>query len=54
MKLAKEKQNQCQFDEYFTNCFSFSMNDEVIDTGFAKMTHCISIIGVGVKNEFKY
>lgn len=34
---------------YFTNVFMFSMNDEVIHTGFGNMAHYLFGMGVGVK-----
>ena len=36
-------------DKYFHNTFSFSMNDEVVHTGFTNMAHYIISMGVGVK-----
>lgn len=38
-----------QLEEYFTNVFMFSMNDEVVHTGFAPMAHYLFGMGVGVK-----
>ena len=35
---------------YFTNGFIFSMNDEVVHTGFYPMAHYLFMVGVGVKN----
>lgn len=34
---------------YFVNTFKFSMNDEVIHTGFSPMAHYILVMGVGIK-----
>lgn len=34
---------------YFANCFLFSMNDEVVHTGFSKMAHYLLCIGVSPK-----
>jgi 2-polyprenyl-3-methyl-5-hydroxy-6-metoxy-1,4-benzoquinol methylase len=34
---------------YFENVFIFSMNDEVVHTGFAPMAHYLFAMGVGVK-----
>lgn len=34
---------------YFYNVFDFSMNDEVVHTGYAPMAHYIFCIGAGVK-----
>ena len=35
--------------EHFHNVFNFSMNDEVLHTGFAPMGHYLFCLGVGVK-----
>jgi len=37
--------------ERFHNVFLFSMNDEVIHTGFAAMAHYLFVIGVGVVRD---
>ena len=34
---------------YFENVFIFSMNDEVVHTGFSPMAHYLFAMGVGVK-----
>ena len=34
---------------YFVNVFAFSMNDEVVHTGFYDMAHYLIFMGVGVK-----
>lgn len=36
-------------DTYFKNSFLFSMNDEVVHTGFSPMAHYLFILGVGLK-----
>ena len=36
-------------DRHFHNVFSFSMNDEVVHTGYSPMAHYLFSIGVGVK-----
>lgn len=36
-------------DTYFVNGFLFSMNDEVIHTGFYPMAHYLIMVGVGIK-----
>jgi 2-polyprenyl-3-methyl-5-hydroxy-6-metoxy-1,4-benzoquinol methylase len=36
--------------KYFYNIFIFSMNDEVVHTGFYPMAHYLLGVGVGVKN----
>lgn len=43
-KTLKEK-----MEKYFKNCFCFSMNDEMVHTGFGPMAHYIFIMGVGLK-----
>ena len=35
------------FTRYFHNVFVFSMNDEVVHTGFAPMAHYLFTVGVG-------
>ncbi len=35
--------------KYFNNVFMFGMNDEVVHTGFASMSHYIWGMGVGLK-----
>ena len=37
--------------EFFANVFIFSMNDEVIHTGFYPMAHYLMAVGVGLKSE---
>ena len=34
--------------KYFTNVFLFSMNDEVIHTGYGPMSHYLMGVGVGL------
>lgn len=36
---------------YFYNVFDFSMNDEIVHTGYAPMAHYLLGIGVGVRNR---
>jgi cyclopropane fatty-acyl-phospholipid synthase-like methyltransferase len=36
-------------NKYFHNVFQFSMNDEVVHTGFGPMSHYLLAIGVGLK-----
>lgn len=38
-------------EKYFYNVFMFSMNDEVVHTGFGPMAHYLFGIGVGVKKK---
>lgn len=35
--------------KYFNHCFVFSMNDEVVHTGFYPMAHYLLALCVGVK-----
>ena len=37
--------------QYFHNVFLFSMNDEVVHTGFEKMAHYLFCICCGVKQK---
>jgi 2-polyprenyl-3-methyl-5-hydroxy-6-metoxy-1,4-benzoquinol methylase len=39
------------FSEYFENVCLFSMNDEVVHTGFSRMAHYLLILCCGKKNE---
>ncbi len=56
-KLSKEGHVNCKtapdlkaaLGRHFHNVFSFSMNDEVVHTGFHKMAHYIFAMGVGPK-----
>ncbi|MDC0453477.1 SAM-dependent methyltransferase, partial [Alphaproteobacteria bacterium] len=36
-------------NDYFKNSFIFSMNDEVVHTGYHGMSHYIFVLGVGLK-----
>ena len=36
-------------EKYFYNVFSFSMNDEIVHTGFEKMAHYLLVLCCGVK-----
>ena len=36
------------FKKYFKNVFMFSMNDEVLHTGYFKMSHYLIAVGVGI------
>ncbi len=46
-KDANELKNL--FSEYFRNVFIFSMNDEVVHTGFYPLAHYLFVLGVGKK-----
>jgi len=49
INLHSHKTLKEQMEKYFINCFSFSMNDEVVHTGYGPMAHYIFIMGVGLK-----
>ena len=36
-------------EKYFHNVFLFSMNDEIVHTGFEKMAHYLLVLCCGVK-----
>ena len=38
-------------DQYFVNGFIFSMNDEVVHTGFYPMAHYLFAVGVGLRTK---
>ena len=38
-------------ERYFNNVFMFSMNDEVVHTGFHKMAHYIFAVGCNAKKD---
>ena len=40
-----------QMERYFKNVFIFSMNDEVVHTGFGPMAHYLFAMGVGIKRR---
>ncbi len=40
-----------QMDRYFKNVFMFSMNDEVVHTGFGPMAHYLFAVGVGPRKR---
>ena len=37
------------FEKYFSTVFMFSMNDEVVHTGYGPMAHYLFAVGIGVK-----
>jgi hypothetical protein len=37
--------------QFFHNVFVFSMNDEVVHTGYSPMAHYLLALGCGVKGE---
>ena len=40
-----------QMERYFENVFMFSMNDEVVHTGYGPMAHYLFAMGVGLKKR---
>jgi len=38
-------------EKYFAQVFMFTMNDEVVQTGFAQMGHYLFALGIGVKKK---
>ncbi len=51
INLKSHKTLRMQMEKYFRNVFMFSMNDEVLHTGYAPMGHYIFGMGVGVKKS---
>ncbi len=49
INLKSYKTLRQQMEKYFKNVFMFSMNDEVIHTGYGPMAHYLFAMGVGVK-----
>jgi 2-polyprenyl-3-methyl-5-hydroxy-6-metoxy-1,4-benzoquinol methylase len=49
INLKGHKEKRALLEKYFTNVFIFSMNDEVVHTGYHPMAHYLFGIGVGVK-----
>ena len=49
INLQSQESLRIHLEKYFRNVFMFSMNDEVVHTGFAPMAHYIWGMGVGVK-----
>jgi 2-polyprenyl-3-methyl-5-hydroxy-6-metoxy-1,4-benzoquinol methylase len=49
INLQSQKSLREQLEKYFHNVFMFSMNDEVLHTGFGNMAHYLFGVGVGVK-----
>ena len=46
-KTGKDLKSLCE--KYFHNVFLFSMNDEIVHTGFEKMAHYLLVLCCGVK-----
>lgn len=49
INLMGHKELRACMQKYFNNVFLFSMNDEVVHTGFYPMAHYLFAIGVGLK-----
>ena len=49
INLKSHKMLRSQLERYFKNVFIFSMNDEMVHTGYAPMAHYIFGMGVGVR-----
>ncbi len=49
INLMSHPKLRALMEKYFKNVFMFSMNDEVIHTGFPPMAHYLFAMGVGVK-----
>ena len=49
VNLKSSEDLQAILSQYFHNGFLFSMNDEVVHTGFYPMAHYFLAVGVGVK-----
>ena len=49
INMKDEKALRLLLQKYFHNVFIFSMNDEVVHTGFYPMAHYLMAIGAGVK-----
>ncbi|MEI6260701.1 MAG: class I SAM-dependent methyltransferase [Deltaproteobacteria bacterium] len=47
INLKSEKTLRNLLKEYFYNAFIFSMNDEIVHTGYAPMSHYLMGVGVG-------
>ncbi len=51
INLKSETDLRDSFAPYFINTFIFSMNDEVVHTGFTPMAHYLFAMGVGLKKH---
>lgn len=49
INLKDAKTMKALLDKYFANSFVFSMNDEVVHTGYYPMAHYLFGVGVGLK-----
>lgn len=49
INLQSQKSLREKLAKYFNNVFMFSMNDEVLHTGFGPMSHYLFGMGVGIK-----
>ena len=51
INLHSQKSLRALMEKYFERVFMFGMNDEVLHTGFAPMSHYIFGMGVGVRSQ---
>ncbi len=51
INLKSQKTLRGLMEKYFKNVFMFSMNDEILHTGYAPMAHYIFGMGVGIKDK---
>ena len=51
VNLKAEESLRALLEKYFHNVFIFSMNDEVVHTGFYPMAHYLLGLGVGIKKH---
>ena len=49
INLKSHDQLREDMQKYFKNVFMFSMNDEIVHTGFGPMAHYLFAVGVGVR-----
>ena len=51
VNLKNSKDLQELMSKYFKNSFLFSMNDEVVHTGFHPMAHYLIAVGIGPRQQ---
>jgi 2-polyprenyl-3-methyl-5-hydroxy-6-metoxy-1,4-benzoquinol methylase len=49
INLKNSKELRALMERYFSNVFLFSMNDEIVHTGFSPMAHYLIAMGVGLR-----
>lgn len=52
INLKSDKDLRALLGTYFDNVFTFGMNDEVVHTGYAPMSHYLWAVGVGLKEAY--